>query len=65
MPYRYHHRLNKDQKALLFGLFLVSVFLLLIIAAFSSSGPLVLGTEKNTNGMVEYLCLGRDCERLF
>lgn len=27
-----------------------------------STGPIILGTEMNTDGLVEYLCLGNGCE---
>ncbi|HPF78997.1 MAG TPA: hypothetical protein PLF01_06850 [Alphaproteobacteria bacterium] len=65
MPHRRSRRLNRDQKALMFGILMLGIFSLSIMSAISSTGPLVLGTEKNTNGLVEYLCLGRDCETLF
>ncbi len=32
--------------------------------AFSGAGSVVLGTEVNANGSVEYLCLGRSCENM-
>lgn len=59
------HRLTSHQKATMFGMLMLCVLMLSLITAFSSTGPIVLGTEKNTNGLVEYLCLGRDCEVLF
>jgi hypothetical protein len=33
-------------------------------AAILNLPPVVLGSELNGNGSVEYLCLGRDCEEL-
>jgi hypothetical protein len=33
-----------------------------LAVAFFSAGPIVLGSEMNANGTVEYLCLGRTCE---
>lgn len=62
---RFLYRYNREQKALVFGLMMFCVLGLSILTAISSAGPLVLGTEKNTNGLVEYLCLGRDCETLY
>ncbi|NCC22312.1 MAG: hypothetical protein EOM26_07600 [Alphaproteobacteria bacterium] len=47
----------------LLALFVVSG-VLAGIAAFSS-GPIILGTELNTNGLVEYLCLGVGCEDIY
>lgn len=43
------------------ALFLLSTFLFALIA----NGPVVLATELNPNGTVEYLCLGSGCEDLF
>lgn len=43
-----------------------SLLLAMIIAIFAliylGSGPIILGTEMNSNGLVEYLCLGNGCE---
>lgn len=41
---------------------LVSVFLGSIFIASLNTGPVILGTEMNANGLVEYLCLGNGCE---
>jgi hypothetical protein len=41
------------------------VFVLMLASFFiglRKTGPIVLGTEMNTNGQVEYLCLGKGCE---
>ena len=65
MPYRKSHRLSRESKAILFSLFLLSVLIVSIVTIFASAGPIVLGTELNTNGYVEYLCLGRACEGHF
>jgi len=48
--------------AALFGCFLIVFFMSSLAVAFFSSGPIVLGTELNGNGSVEYLCLGDSCE---
>lgn len=46
-----------------FGLFLVLLAAFAVITAILSvKGPLVLGTELNANGTVEYLCLGNGCQ---
>lgn len=51
-------------QAVCFFLFLLAFTLFCIVMAFASSGPIVVGTELNTNGVVEYLCLGKGCETL-
>jgi hypothetical protein len=43
---------------------LCGVLVFLLGLSFVSTGPIVLGTEMNTNGLVEYLCLGLGCETL-
>jgi hypothetical protein len=52
-------------------MFAVAYFMLLVLVAgvsivisFNSMDSFVLGTELNTNGLVEYLCLGKGCEFL-
>jgi FtsH-binding integral membrane protein len=64
--YGYKHRVSsrQDIKALLFFVGIVAFMLGSIFLAYASSGPIVLGTELNTNGMVEYLCLGNGCDHL-
>jgi len=52
------------KKAVGFFFFLVSVLCLSIYTAAASAGPIVLGTEMNTDGLVEYLCLGMGCDSL-
>lgn len=56
---------NMVVKAMLFATFLVAVFLVSVVTALMSTGPIVLGSEMNTNGFVEYLCLGRNCDNIF
>lgn len=51
-------------KAAAFSGFLLVVLIASLIVVILSSGPVVLGTELNTNGLTEYLCLGRGCEKL-
>lgn len=48
-------------------IFFSLLFLLALACAYivvTKSGPVVLGSELNTNGRVEYLCLGAGCDRL-
>ena len=53
---------TEDIKIYLFGAFLMALFIGGLAVALLSSGPIVLGSEMNTNGKVEYLCLGTGCE---
>lgn len=66
MPYiRYSSRhMSTEKKAAFFGLFLVTFLALSLVTAFTSAPTLVLGTERNTDGFIEYMCLGRSCENL-
>jgi len=48
-------------------LFMAGLTLALLAAVIMADGNLpviVLGTEKEASGSIEYLCLGRGCERL-
>ena len=60
------HRLISSQreevKATLFFCCISIIMASGLITAFLSSGSIVLGTEVNTAGLVEYLCLGQGCE---
>lgn len=47
--------------AALFSGFLLLGFLTCLFVACYSVGPVILGTEMNANGSVEYLCLGNAC----
>ncbi len=57
---------NPYRKEIIYGATFAAILLATLLTAiglaFASSGPIVLGTEMNTNGLVEYLCLGRGCE---
>lgn len=55
---------REQLSAALFGLVSLVFLCAMLVVIFSSSGPLVVGTEINPNGSVEYLCLGRGCEDL-
>ncbi|MFA5951991.1 MAG: hypothetical protein WC807_17090 [Hyphomicrobium sp.] len=50
-------------RAELFFAALLLIFVICLVLIWINSGPVVLGTELNTNGLVEYLCLGRGCEQ--
>lgn len=58
----YYDNRKDVRNAVLFFIALVAMFLGSLYTAAASSGPIVLGTEMNTNGLVEYLCLGSGCE---
>lgn len=45
-----------------FFLWLILFFVGSLIVAALNTGPMILGTEMNDNGLVEYLCLGNGCE---
>ena len=62
---RRRHSYTRQQKAILFATFMLVVFFVSVMTALASTGPIVLGSEMNTNGFVEYLCLGRNCENIF
>lgn len=67
MTVEYHMmRVKKDEgaRAMLFSMFLMSFLIVSLFVVFMNSAPVVLGSERNTNGMVEYMCLGNDCEEL-
>ena len=60
----YRSSRHEELKAVLFASFLVIGTVGLLLTSFLTSGPIVLGTEMNTNGLVEYLCLGNGCENM-
>jgi hypothetical protein len=58
-------RRNKQTlKAASFGFSLLLITLSALIISFSSIDRVVLGTELNGDGTVEYLCLGSACDNL-
>ena len=61
-------KLKRHQKTYLqaigFTFFLLTFFVGSLGTAYMSSGPIVLGTEMNSNGTVEYLCLGNGCHNV-
>lgn len=59
---QYKKKSREEFWAILFSGFLFMIVAVSIFLAFDASGPVVLGTEMNTNGLVEYLCIGRGCE---
>jgi len=56
------HKTKLVCKACLFSGFLLFVLAGTLIFVLGSNGPMILGTEINTNGLIEYLCLGNGCE---
>lgn len=50
------------RKAIIFAGLLCAFFFCTALTSLSYMGPIVLGTEMNTNGHVEYLCLFDGCE---
>jgi len=57
-------RRREEVKAILFAGFLTLVIAGCLSVSIASAGPMVLGTELNADGTVEYLCLGAGCENL-
>ena len=57
-------KLNEFQKAILFALFLIIFIGTNICVIAFEMQPVVIGTELETNGYIEYLCLGTGCEAL-
>lgn len=64
MKARIQTRQRTEIHAVFFGIFLITALVGSLITAYCCSGPIIIGTEMNTNGMVEYLCLGNGCENL-
>lgn len=54
--------IDEERKALAFCGFLFLFMCVALLGIVSYSGPIVLGTELNANGTVEYLCVGSACE---
>lgn len=61
-PAYFESKRREKIAAVSFGFFLAACFLLLLLTVLTTTGPVVLGTEMNANGLVEYLCLGNGCE---
>lgn len=36
-----------------------------VFASLGHSNTIILGSEMNTNGYVEYLCIGRGCDKIY
>lgn len=62
MTYYYAYRKSVGLEHVMFALLLILIFAGTLIIAATNSGPMILGTELNTNGHVEYMCLGNGCE---
>ena len=56
--------MRTQTKAYIFAMCAILFLVVMIIMIVLSAGPLVLGTELNANGTMEYLCLFRGCENL-
>lgn len=50
------------QGALLAGFLTAVIVGLFIIGIVYAPSPIILGTERNADGSLEYLCLGTSCE---
>lgn len=53
--------MTEKAKAMIFGVSIIAILIICIGVALSRN-PIILGTEMNADGRVEYLCLGRGCE---
>lgn len=62
MPMHVRSRSKKMIAPVCFSLSLLFLFILSMAGIFMNTGPIILGTEMNTNGHVEYLCLGNGCD---
>lgn len=62
MPMHARSRLKKMTGPIFFTISLVIIFVLSMVGIFINAWPLVLGTEINANGHIEYLCLGNGCD---
>jgi hypothetical protein len=60
----YRRRRREEIQSILFAAFLVILVVACLAVSVASAKPLILGTELNSNGTVEYLCLGNGCEHL-
>lgn len=58
----YASRSREQLYAVSFGILLAISMISFFVFALLSVDTLVLGTEMNANGTVEYLCLGTGCE---
>jgi hypothetical protein len=61
MAYAYRRR-RLPFSAYIFAGLLVLTFFMSLVIAMVSAGPIVLGSEMNGNGSMEYLCLGTGCD---
>lgn len=60
--YAIHSAKKQAFRATLFSAALFLFMCASVTGIFSYAGPIVLGTELNSNGTVEYLCMGAGCE---
>lgn len=52
-------------RAYLFSVAILGFLIACLAVSYFSADPLILGSELNGNGTMEYLCLGKDCELLW
>ncbi|MCS5596925.1 MAG: hypothetical protein VX740_05565 [Pseudomonadota bacterium] len=64
LKFRHHKERAHRLKAIIFAVSIVFVLAYFAFTIYTHSGPIVLGTEMNGNGQVEYMCIGRSCEDL-
>jgi chemotaxis family two-component system response regulator Rcp1 len=64
ITYKKRENTKTLMKAASFSLLLAAFLVTSIIFSFTSAGPIILGSEMNTDGMVEYMCLGNGCENM-
>ena len=63
MNYVEMRRVEYIKAAIFSTLLLITAFALLCFA-FSQNQKMILGSELNSDGTIEYLCLGTDCDHL-
>lgn len=62
--FRQHKGKKSFYNAIGFFICIMAITLFCAVNAYKYSGPVIIGTEMNTNGTVEYMCLGNSCENL-
>lgn len=51
-------------RAVTFFVVMMVITLYCLTSIYNSSDPVIIGTELNGNGEIEYMCLGNSCETL-
>lgn len=57
-------RKRAETQAMLFAAFLVVTIFIFSAVVFTNTDSVIGSTEMNANAMVEYLCMGSDCENM-